>query len=233
MNRHFFVPFLMFFSWVFPHVNTLNIKDFPANLETSLPREAIANESDGRPPSSHGNGRNPCDESGLDLTPIVIDRHNSEIGFSNWGTTKAENPNLWVYIPYEREQLSRATFSIRTGNDDEIVYHDRIPLRTLGTTPNIVKISLEEIDISLEIGQWYRWYLFLNVYCSEEAEQPEQDEISAWIQRQEDVSSDRIYDRLAEVAAIEDPQSRQNAWIEILQELGYNAIADELSTPEN
>ncbi|MBP0017773.1 MAG: DUF928 domain-containing protein [Cyanobacteria bacterium SBLK] len=194
--------------------------------------ESLRGGEDGEDTAS-GSDRNPCDELGLDLTPIVTQADNPETGFSNWGKTHVATPSLWVYIPYTREQLSRATLSIRKGEKEAIVYHDRISLDTLGQTPGLVNIALEELDISLETEHWYRWYLFLNVYCTEDSEQPEKEEISAWIQYQDNESGDRLYDRLAEIDVIEDSQARKNAWIVVLQELGYNAIAKELLTSEN
>ncbi|WP_204103076.1 MULTISPECIES: DUF928 domain-containing protein [Spirulina sp. CCY15215] len=223
---------MMIFPWTISNFSTFIPLDSLPSLENHFRQLIVTVDENGNPPTVGKGERNPCDESNLNLTPIVINQNNSEVG-SNWGKTSAERPILWVYIPYTREQLSRAKLSVRTQNEEEIIYEERLSLNTLGKTPGLVPLSLEESENTLEMGQWYRWYLFLDVYCTEEADRLQQDSISAWVQRSENVSGDRLYDHLAEIAAIEDPQTRKNAWIEILRELGYDAIADGISTPEN
>lgn len=230
MNKQYFVSLIGLFSWGISHLSISILPGFLLLQNNALAEIKVAIEEDGDPPNKPGGSRNPCDEAGLDLTPIVINQYNSEANVSSWGKTSAERPSLWVYIPYERDDLARVTISVRTEDEEETIYEERLSPDSLGTTPGIVRLSLKDAEKSLEMGQWYRWYLFLEVYCSENSDRPEQDEINTWIQRQNSDSnqSDFVYDRLAEISAIDDPQVRQNAWIEILRSLGYDAIADEL-----
>lgn len=79
---------------------------------------------------------------------------------SNWGTTVAEHPTFWFYVPYTSEQAPIGEFVLQDKEGREDIY--RVPF-TLPQTPGFVSFSVPPTKDSLEVGKSYRWYF--NLYC--------------------------------------------------------------------
>ncbi|MEB3359424.1 MAG: DUF928 domain-containing protein [Synechococcales bacterium] len=96
---------------------------------------------------------------------------------SNWGTTLAERPTLWFYMPYTPDQISVGKFVLQDLEGTDIV--EPLAFR-LPNTPGFVSVTLPESVPVLELDQEYRWYFEL--YCNSPDTVPV--EVNGWIQRQ-------------------------------------------------
>ena len=79
-------------------------------------------------------------------------------------TTK-ESPALWFYVPYLPEFVTLAEFDLQDA-DGNSLYRKEIDL---SGTPGIIRVdipsSLPATGKSLEIGQMYKWYFYLDIDC--------------------------------------------------------------------
>ena len=111
---------------------------------------------DGRPGRRTGGGsRSPCPASEMPLTALVPN--------TNTGTTVSDRPNLWFYVPYSPQQVSRGEFVLQDEQEND-VYRQSF---TLPETPGLVSLSVPPTAPPLVNNQTYRWYFKL--YCGEDA----------------------------------------------------------------
>ena len=73
--------------------------------------------------------------------------------------TTLENPTLWFYIPYSREQVKYMEFSLHDEDFTSTLYRTGIEL-TQG--PGLIKLRVPESALS-EKNELYLWYFKL--YC--------------------------------------------------------------------
>lgn len=102
-------------------------------------------------------GRGPCGAE-QQLIPLVLKQEEGERKLA-WSFANRPDPTFWAYIPYAAENVSSAQFSLRR-EDSEIVYETDIAIEE---TSGIIRV---QIPPTLERGTWYRWYLFLDVFCT-------------------------------------------------------------------
>lgn len=108
--------------------------------------------SDGRSGNRGGGGsRSDCPRIEPPLTALMP--------VSNGGTTVAERPTFWFYVPYSPEQAPVGEFVLQDEARNDIY---RIPF-TLPNTPGFVSFKIPSTQTPLAIGKWYRWYF--KVYC--------------------------------------------------------------------
>lgn len=93
--------------------------------------------------------------SKITLTPLVPS--------NGWGLTASESPTLWVYISYPSDRFEgeiplTAELSVEERKTDTKLEPKSYPLK-LPITSGIFSITLPH---SLELNEWYRWYLVLN-----------------------------------------------------------------------
>ncbi|NER53007.1 MAG: DUF928 domain-containing protein [Symploca sp. SIO1A3] len=113
--------------------------------------------SDGRSGNRGGGGsRSNCPRLEPPLTALIP--------ASNWGTTVAERPTFWFYVPYSPKQASVGEFVLQDEERNDIY---RVPF-TLPQTPGFVSFKIPDTKEPLEVDKWYRWYF--NVYCGKEEE---------------------------------------------------------------
>ncbi|NJL02438.1 MAG: DUF928 domain-containing protein [Spirulinaceae cyanobacterium RM2_2_10] len=163
---------------------------------------------------------NPCRPGELGMTPIALSSGNSENPGDYWGYTEQAQPTLWVYIPHAGRDIAQFKVSLRN-EANEIVYE--APL-SLPETAGILAVPLTDAP-ALQPGQWYRWYVFARVYCSDDiGERPYLDRAQGRVQRRSPdpamTTDDWIYDRLQNAA------TDSATWRALLQTLGQAEIAD-------
>ncbi len=93
--------------------------------------------------------------SKITLTPLVPS--------NGWGWTASESPTLWVYVSYSSDRFEgeiplTAELSVEERQTDTKLEPKSYPLE-LPRTSGIFSITLPH---SLELNEWYRWYLVLN-----------------------------------------------------------------------
>lgn len=199
-----------------------------------------------------GGSRNPCPAIQKTLTPLVLTTKQSENRELRWGYTTKGNPTLWVYVPYDAQSISSSKFSLRN-QAGEAVYETDL---TLTGTPGVISISVSSTAPPLESGQWYQWYLFVDVYCTPTTP-AQQDSVDGWVKREEPnvtlktelekatpqqqvilyAKNNFLYDALTTLAAIESTNPSDDNWITLLRDSGLEAIATEpvvnCCTPES
>lgn len=96
------------------------------------------------------------------LIPFVLEREQEEERILSWGLATRPDPSFWVYVPYDIEMIQSARFSLRR-QDTEIVYEAIVHI---DEAPGVVRVK---IPPTLKEGEWYRWYLLIDVFCSPES----------------------------------------------------------------
>ena len=97
------------------------------------------------------------------------------------GTTLAERPTLWFYVPYKKEDINTMLLSLEDESDPakepyqtEIVPPD---------TPGIVSVRLPAAVPPLKVGQVYRWVFVVNLRCEGLDTVDGDTHVGGWIQR--------------------------------------------------
>lgn len=117
---------------------------------------------------SSGAGRGNCPAVKPPLTALIPT--------SNFGTTLAERPTLWFYVPYSAQQVNSGEFILQDSEGNDII---RTPFK-LPNQPGYISFHFPSTAPSLEINKEYRWYF--NLYCdAKKASSPIT--VEGWIQR--------------------------------------------------
>ncbi|MBD2328731.1 DUF928 domain-containing protein [Alkalinema sp. FACHB-956] len=102
-----------------------------------------------------------------------------------WGTTIAERPTLWFYVPYAAADGVSLEFVLQDqANPANDIYRTRV---VAPATPGIVRVALPDQVPSLLPGKLYQWYLKARLQC--QASQPGspaqvvKEQINGWVQR--------------------------------------------------
>ena len=165
MNRKIFNPILVFslINLIFPSNLPAQIPESQQDIQGYLP---VNFKQPKAPPDAPkvgrgqgGASRGEClianSSSKITLTPLVPS--------NGWGLTASESPTLWVYISYPSDRFEgeiplTAELSVEERKTDTKLEPKSYPLK-LPRTSGIFSITLPH---SLELNEWYRWYLVLN-----------------------------------------------------------------------
>ncbi|MBP0021646.1 MAG: DUF928 domain-containing protein [Cyanobacteria bacterium SBLK] len=107
------------------------------------------------------------------LIPLVFKHPREGDRELAWSFANRPDPTFWAYIPYAAENITSAKLSLRR-EDAEMVYKTDVEI---AETPGIVRV---QIPPTLERGQWYRWSLFLDVFCTPDSA-AQTDATGGWI----------------------------------------------------
>ena len=110
------------------------------------------------------------------LVPLTKGTENTEL---RWGITTEKYPTFWFYIPHQIKSVKNAKFSLRNRNS-KTIYETPIKLTS---TPGIIRISLPPDVPSLEINQWYQYYLFVDRLCNANG-RLQKDTAQGWVKRE-------------------------------------------------
>ena len=132
--------------------------------QSLLPLPLAQHNSNASEPDFSGDGRSGERGSGGSRgnCPALVESDSSLtalIPVSNWGTTVAERPTLWFYVPYTPEQAAIGEFILQ---DEDLNNIFRANLN-LPKTPGFVSVTIPATQNPLEINKWYRWNFKL--YC--------------------------------------------------------------------
>lgn len=78
------------------------------------------------------------------------------------GSTTAEHPTLWFYVPYSLAADLTAEFILQDDTGQDIYQITSADFSTAEQTPGIISISLPSTSAPLEIGRVYQWYFKVN-----------------------------------------------------------------------
>lgn len=155
--------------------------------------------------SSGGGDRGECAPTDLPLVALTPQ------ALTSGGYTTAENPEIWIYLPYQLSSNTPAELRLRDSGDN-LVYTSASM-----TTPSTSGFLAIPITHSLEVGETYEWSF--RVFCDAPNMDDVPAQVSGWIQRIEPgaIASDQIWYDLLSAAAV---QGRQNpnapAWANLL-----------------
>lgn len=93
------------------------------------------------------------------LVPVTKKTKGREL---HWGLTTKANPTLWFYVPHRLSHIKNAKFSLRNRHN-KTIYENKLQLIN---TPGIINVSIPSNAISLKVGEWYQYYLFMDINCS-------------------------------------------------------------------
>ncbi|AFY58016.1 protein of unknown function (DUF928) [Rivularia sp. PCC 7116] len=96
-----------------------------------------------------------------------------------WGLTTKANPIFWFYVPYKLSSISNAKFSLRS-RQNKTIYEKKIQFTN---TPGVIGIPIEADLATLKVGEWYQYYLFMDIDCSYN-EKSRKEFARAWVKRE-------------------------------------------------
>ncbi len=130
----------------------------------------------GRREGAGSRGCPPVEKPLTALVPITKNSQNIEYVL---GTTTAEYPTFWFYVPYKLTPESKVIFVLTDDQSNEI--YTVTSLMAKGTTPGI--ISLHPTKFPLKVGQNYQWYFYVDCNPTDSSESNEKVVVNGWVQR--------------------------------------------------
>ncbi|MGI0493756.1 DUF928 domain-containing protein [Alkalinema pantanalense CENA528] len=102
-----------------------------------------------------------------------------------WGTTIAERPTLWFYVPYAAADVVSLEFVLQDQSSPaQDIYRSAV---VPPVSPGIISIRLPDQVPGLEAGKLYQWYFKARLQC--QSSQPGtpspmvKEQINGWVQR--------------------------------------------------
>ena len=109
------------------------------------------------------------------LVPVTKKADGKEL---RWGLTTSSNPTFWFYVPHQLKSISNAKFSLRN-RQNQTIYEKELQL---ANTPGLISISLQANAPSLKVGEWYQYYLFMDIDCN--SNRTIKESAQAWVKRE-------------------------------------------------
>ena len=109
------------------------------------------------------------------LVPITKKADGREL---RWGLTTSSNPTFWFYVPHKLKSISNPKFSLRN-RQNQTIYEKELQLTD---TPGLISVSLPPNASSLKVGEWYEYYLFMDIDCNSNGSRKEF--AQAWVKRE-------------------------------------------------
>ena len=140
----------------------------------SMPVQASPNTSDsynkqakGRVPGRRRGGarRGDCPATSTPLTALIPETSVSSKALPEiyvGGSTTAEYPTFWFYVPYSLSADLTAEFILQDDTGQNIYRVASTDFPAAEVSPGIVSISLPSAIAPLKIGKFYKWYFKLN-----------------------------------------------------------------------
>ena len=144
-------------------------------IDTPSPVQASPNTSDsiynkqakGRVPGRRRGGarRGDCPATSTQLTALVPETSVATQSLPQTyvgGSTTAEYPTIWVYVPYSLSADVTAEFILQDDTGQNIYRIASTNFSAAEVSPGIISISLPSTIAPLKIGKLYKWYFKLN-----------------------------------------------------------------------
>lgn len=109
------------------------------------------------------------------LVPVTKKPDGREL---RWGLTTSSNPTFWFYVPHQLKSINNAKFSLRN-RQKQTIYEKELRLTD---TPGLISISIPTNAVSLKVGEWYQYYLFMDIDCNSNDSRKEF--AQAWVKRE-------------------------------------------------
>jgi hypothetical protein len=143
-----------------------------ARSDTSTPIASNNKQAKGQVPGRKRGGarRGDCAATSRELTALVpaIEVPTQTLPETYvGGSTTAEHPTFWFYVPYSITADLTAEFILQDDTGQDIYRITSADFPSSEQTPGIISISIPSTISPLKIGKVYRWYFKLN--CGLEA----------------------------------------------------------------
>lgn len=245
INRLTFIISLLCFSCtpVQAEATNLTIAQTPNRNPSSKPSPFVPPPlppsvgTPGQRRSEAGSRPQSCRQGSKPLTALVP-TYSSKDSETVWGTTAAGQPTFWFYAPYSSTSAS-GEFVMENAAKQQTIY--KVPLKT---QPGIMRVSLANTNISLQMNQPYRWYF--NVYCQSNREEVDsyvegdvtRQSLSSAVQNQitQANSQQQVglfaangiwYEALTAAATLHCTRPSDSSWTELLQAIGLSDLVQE------
>jgi len=144
------------------------------------------------------------------------------------GSTAAEHPVFWFFIPDAPEDIQSIVFSLHDRNDTTTLYRTSLPLTR---TQGVIGIPLPSSpEYSLKLNESYHWRLIINCAQTETSKDPIVLELEGWVTRVQQ-SPNFWYDELTNLAKryLSEPENPEvkRAWVELLNSVGLEGMAQQ------
>lgn len=225
----------------------IDILSSPAQANPTTSASLQTKQVRGQVPGRRGGGarRGDCPAPPTELTALVPMTEVSTQTLPETyvgGSTTAEYPTFWFYVPYSQTADLTAEFILQDDTGEDIYRVASDDLLASEQTPGVIGISLPSAIAPLEIGRVYQWYFKLN--CGAEAPMYVQGGIEripldpdlanqlAQVSPQEQanlyLTNDIWYDAITNLAQLyhNNPSNTtiKSAWINLLQALGLEGV---------
>lgn len=170
------------------------------------------------------------------LVPITKKADGREL---RWGLTTKENPTFWFYVPHKLKSIKNAKFSLRNRQNNTI-YEKELQL---ADTPGLISVSLPANALSLKVGEWYQYYLFMDIDCN--LNRSRKEFAQAWVKREAIASGfesklERIsprqrglfyakngiwYDAMVSFAKLKYVSGTNSEWMQMLDSIGLSEFS--------
>ncbi|MGB3642731.1 MAG: DUF928 domain-containing protein [Rivularia sp. (in: cyanobacteria)] len=170
------------------------------------------------------------------LVPLTKKADGREL---RWGLTTKENPTFWFYVPHKLKSIKNPKFSLRN-RQNQTIYEKELQLTD---TPGLISVSLPVNAISLKVGEWYEYYLFMDIDCNSNGSRKEF--AQAWVKREAigsgfEANLERIsprerglfyarngfwYDAMISFAQIKDASRINSEWAQMLELIGFSEFS--------
>ncbi len=171
------------------------------------------------------------------LVPITKKADGREL---RWGITTKENPTFWFYVPYKLKSINNPKFSLRN-RQKQTIYEKELQLTD---TPGLISVSLPANSLSLKVGEWYQYYLFMDIDCNSNG-LARKEFAQAWVKREAIASGfeaklEKIsprqrglfyakngiwYDAMVSFAKLKYASGTNLEWTQMLESIGLNEFS--------
>jgi hypothetical protein len=145
------------------------------------------------------------------------------------GSTAAEHPVFWFFIPDAPEDIQSIEFSLHDSNDTTTLYLTSLPLTR---TQGVIGIPLPSSpEYSLKLNESYHWRLIINCAQTETSKAPMA--LEGWVTRVQQ-SPNFWYDELTNLAKryLSEPENPEvkKAWVELMQSVDLEWLTNKQPT---
>jgi len=145
------------------------------------------------------------------------------------GSTAAEHPVFWFFIPDAPEDIQSIEFSLHDSNDTTTLYLTSLPLTR---TQGVIGIPLPSSpEYSLKLNESYHWRLIINCDQTETSKAPM--ELEGWVTRVQQ-SRNLWHDELTNLAKryLSEPENPEvkKAWAELMQSVDLEWLTNKQPT---
>ncbi|WP_052672569.1 DUF928 domain-containing protein [Aliterella atlantica] len=171
-TRYFLKHTLVLAGVIFVGSPVIDFAPMPVQASPNTSHSIYNKQAKGRVPGRRRGGarRGDCPATSTQLTALVPETELSTQALPETyvgGSTTAEYPTFWFYVPYSLSADLTGEFILQDNTGQNIYQIASTDFPAAEVSPGIIGISLPSTIAPLKIGKVYKWYFKLN--CGMEA----------------------------------------------------------------